>query len=128
MAPQTLNATRDVVHPQIDARGGGNVNRNEITVNDRVLSVIAFAFSVAAVVSVLWIAVGQIREVDRTRNELEREVARYREEVLKYERESRVLQQQVMDQTAVMVREGIVQPGDETNGPSGNLDYHRKRK
>lgn len=127
MAPQTLNTTRDTYEP-IDARGGGNVNKNDITINDRVLSVIAFALSVSAIVSVLWIAVGQTREIDRAREEQSRETSGLREEVLKYERESRVLQQQVMDQSALLLREGIRQPDDQTNGPSGNLNYHRKGK
>lgn len=44
----------------------------------------------------------------------------------KSERESRLLQQQVMDQNALLVREGLRRPEDFTNGPAGNLQYQPK--
>lgn len=100
----------------------------KVEISERTLSVIAFALSVAAVTSVLWIAYGQTREIDRSREEQVRETNRLREEVIKYERESRVLQQQVMDHSALLMREGLSQPTDETNGPAGNLEYRRRRK
>ncbi len=50
------------------------------------------------------------------------------EEYQKAERESRVQQQQTMDLAALLLREGHRQAGDATNGPSGNIDYHRHRK
>jgi hypothetical protein len=41
--------------------------------------------------------------------------------------EVRLLQQQVMDQNAILVREGLRQPSDHSNGPAGNLQYERRR-
>lgn len=46
----------------------------------------------------------------------------------KAERETRLLEQQVMDQNALLVREGLRQPTDHTNGPAGNVQYQRKGK
>lgn len=90
-----------------------NVNRNHVEVTERALSIIAFGFAIAAFVVALW-ATSDNRQI--------------REELLRSERESRVLQQQIMDQSALLLREGIRQPDDFTNGPSGNLNYHRKEK
>lgn len=41
--------------------------------------------------------------------------------------EVRLLEQQVMDQNALLVREGLRQPSDHTNGPAGNIQYERKK-
>lgn len=89
------------------------VNRNHLEVTERTLSIIAFGFAIAGFVVALW-ATSDNRQI--------------REELLRSERESRVLQQQIMDQSALLLREGIRQPDDFTNGPSGNLNYHRKEK
>lgn len=97
----------------IDAQHGGNVNKTVVEVSERTLSIIAFGFAIAAFVVSLW-STSDNRQI--------------RDELTKAERESRVLQQQVMDQSALLLREGIRQPGDLTNGPAGNLDYHRKEK
>lgn len=43
------------------------------------------------------------------------------------EREYRLLQLQVQDQSAIMIREGLKQPGDFANGPGGNLEYKRRK-
>ncbi len=108
MAPQTLNTTRDVIHPRVDARGGGNVNQNHFTEHSKLLPWLMLCamlsgFSVSiSVITLIWASITA--------------------------RESRVLQQQVMDQSALLLREGIRQPGDLTNGPSGNLNYPRKEK
>lgn len=45
----------------------------------------------------------------------------------KAEREFRLVQIQVQDQSAIMIREGLKQPGDLANGPGGNVDYHRRK-
>lgn len=95
------------------AEEGSNVNRTHIEITDRTLSTVAFGFAIAAFVVSLW-AVSDNNKI--------------RDELLRSERESRVLQQQVMDQSALLLREGIRQPGDLTNGPAGNLSYHRKEK
>jgi hypothetical protein len=79
-----------------------------VNISERTLAIIAFGFAIAAFVVSLW------ANSDNTK---------IRDELLRSERESRVLQQQVMDQSALLLREGIRQPGDLTNGPSGNLDY-----
>lgn len=46
----------------------------------------------------------------------------------KAERESRLLMQQTIDMQALLLREGILHPGDLANGPAGNLQYQPKRK
>lgn len=43
-------------------------------------------------------------------------------------KEVKQLQIQVMDQNALLIREGLKQPGDEMYGPSGNLEYQPRRK
>ena len=83
-----------------------------VNISERTLAIIAFGFAIAAFVVSLW------ANSDNTK---------IREELLRSERESRVLQQQVMDQSALLLREGIRQPGDLTNGPSGNMDYQRRK-
>ncbi len=85
----------------------------KVDISERTLSIIAFGFAIGAFVIALW------ANVDN---------GKLRDEVLKSERESRVLQQQVMDQSALLLREGIRQPGDLNNGPAGNLGYQRKEK
>jgi len=82
-----------------------------VNFSDRALSIISFGFAIASFVISLW--------ANSDNNKI-------RDELLRSERESRVLQQQVMDQSALLLREGIRQPGDLTNGPAGNLDYKRK--
>lgn len=43
-------------------------------------------------------------------------------------RETRVLQQLIMDHDALLIREGLKQPGDESKGPAANLDYKPRSK
>lgn len=43
-------------------------------------------------------------------------------------RETRVLQQLSMDHDALLIREGLKQPGDESKGPAANLNYKPGRK
>jgi hypothetical protein len=104
-------------HPEncdtLTAHEGANVNRTNIEITDRTLSIIAFGFAIAGFIVALWATSGN-RDI--------------REELLRSERESRVLQQQIMDQSALLLREGIRQPDDFTNGPAGNLNYKRKDK
>ena len=45
------------------------------------------------------------------------------------ERAYQLMQLQVMDQNAIMIREGLKQPTDTVNGPAGNYQYEpRKRR
>jgi hypothetical protein len=46
--------------------------------------------------------------------------------VFKYEREYRLLQKDIEDQNAILLREGLRQPGDASRGASGNLQYQPK--
>lgn len=41
--------------------------------------------------------------------------------------ETRLLEQQMMDTNALLVREGLRVPSDHSNGPSGNIQYERRR-
>ena len=56
MAPQTLTTNRDIVHPQIDARGGGNVNVNKFTLpKDAREIIVSVVMAIAVITSlVLW--------------------------------------------------------------------------
>lgn len=56
MAPQTLNATRDVIHPRIDARGGGNVNVNKFTLPKDPREIMVAVVMAASIITslVLW--------------------------------------------------------------------------
>lgn len=91
---------------RISAAANAHVNVNRIEVSDRTLSILAVVASVAAFVTALW----SIHESDRAA------------------REAKQLQIQVMDHNALLLREGLLQPTDETYGPAGNLAYKRKEK
>lgn len=67
---------------------------------------IAFGLAVAAFVTSLWC----IHESDRA------------------ERETKQLQIQVMDQNALLIREGLKQSGDTVYGPAANLEYKPKER
>jgi hypothetical protein len=41
--------------------------------------------------------------------------------------ETKQLQIQVMDHNALLIREGLMQPTDETYGPAANLEYRRRK-
>jgi hypothetical protein len=43
-------------------------------------------------------------------------------------RETKQLQIQVMDQNALLIREGLAQPLDEVYGPAGNLEYIKPKR
>jgi len=49
-------------------------------------------------------------------------------EAQKAGRETRVFQQLLMDHDALLIREGLKQPGDESKGPAANLDYKPRSK
>lgn len=97
-----------VIHPQncIDASQGSQVNKQTVEISERTLSVIAFGFAIAAFVTSLWC----MHDADRAA------------------RETKQLQIQVMDQNALLIREGLKQPGDTTYGPAGNLEYKPREK
>lgn len=48
----------------------------------------------------------------------------YRAQLFRNEREYRLLELQVQDQSAIMIREGLKRPSDQINGPT--FDPHRK--
>jgi hypothetical protein len=82
---------------------GHQVTRVEIS--ERTLSVIAIIFGVAAFMMGIWAVF----------------------DAEKSARETRVLQQLLMDHDALLIREGLKQPGDESKGPAANLDYKPRR-
>jgi hypothetical protein len=84
-------------------QSGGTYQKVEIS--ERTLSILALVFAVAAIVFALWA----------------------RAESEKSARESRLLQQQYMDISALLLREGLRQPGDYNNGPAGNLSYKKEK-
>lgn len=47
-------------------------------------------------------------------------------ELHKMEVESRLQQQKMMDTEALLLREGLLKPGDSESGPAANLRYKRK--
>ena len=107
MAPSTLSTSRDIYHPDIDARGGGNVNQTHFSEHSKLLpwlmlcamlSSLGVSFSVFALI---WASISA--------------------------RETKQLQLQVQDQNALLLREGIKLPGDQIYGPEGNLNYRRER-
>ena len=84
-----------------------NVNRVEIS--ERTLSIIALVFGSIAIVLTFCLATM----------------------VWTLIREAKQVQIQLMYANAIMLREGIVQPGDMVYGPEGNLEYKQhslKRK
>jgi len=110
MAPQTLNTTRDVSNPLTqDARGGGNIasadahhhEGNTKLVPWLMLCAIMSGFSMAmscAAIGAAWIMYTKFH----------------------------VLTVTVDNHDALMLREGIKQPGDVAKGPNGNLEFRRK--
>lgn len=77
--------------------------------SERAIAVIALVFGCVGFVTALW----AIHEADRS------------------EREFKQVQVQLMYSNAIMLREGLVQPGDMVYGPEGNLEYRQhelKRK
>ena len=90
----------------IYAEQGANTNVNKFTFKDHALGIIALFFSTAALVTALW----TMRDADRSA------------------RETKQLQIQVMDQNALLIREGLKQPGDTVYGPAGNLEYKPRGK
>jgi hypothetical protein len=56
MAPQTLTTNRDVIHPQIDARGGGNVNKTVIEISERTMSLVALILAAMSIMTAVWMS------------------------------------------------------------------------
>jgi hypothetical protein len=82
------------------------VQTTRIEFTEKTVAVIALIFACVAFVTALW----SIHESSRSATE------------------TRLLEQQVMDQNALLVREGLREPTDHTNGPAGNVQYQRKEK
>lgn len=85
---------------------GGNVATAKVEISERTIAIIAIVFAVASFVSSIW----AINEAEKSG------------------RETRVLQQLLMDHDALLIREGLKQPGDESKGPAANLDYKPRSK
>jgi hypothetical protein len=88
---------------QTDNRGAGNVNTNTITEHSRLLPWLMMC----AVFSGFAIAFSMFTFYQLTRTE----------------REYKLVQLQLMDQNAILIREGLKQPTDLVNGPAGNYQY-----
>lgn len=101
----------------IVAERGASVSRTDIEISERTLSVVALTLAVAAFV----IAFITMQHASESKQDLQREVDRL-------VREARQVQIQVMDQNALLIREGLKQPTDTTYGPAGNLEYKPKGK
>jgi hypothetical protein len=86
----------------------GTVNLAKVDISERTLSIVALVFSSIAIVLALvdLYATGMML------------------------REAKQVQIQLMYANAIMLREGLVQPGDQVYGPEGNLEYkqHELRK
>lgn len=82
---------------------------------DKSVSKIAAWVLVYLVVSSIVIGIGVVMAVNMT--------IEWRESAT----ETRLLEQQIMDMNALMVREGLRQPSDHSNGPAGNIQYERKQ-
>jgi hypothetical protein len=67
------------------------------------------------------------REWIRDTRQIQESNAQLYLEYQKAEREARVKEQQIMDQSALLLREGHRKPSDATNGPAGNLNYNREK-
>jgi hypothetical protein len=88
----------------------------KVHVYERTLSVIALVFSVAALVTALLL----IHESDRDRIWTDREISRLVHEV-------NVRNVLVQDHDAIMLREGLKQPGDIMKGPTGNIEFEPRK-
>jgi hypothetical protein len=99
MTPEIHDGPDESVH----AQPGAHVQNVRFEVSERTLSILALALSTAAMVTALW----SIHESDGAA------------------RETKQLQIQVMDHNALLLREGILKPTDETYGPAGNLEYRK---
>jgi len=114
VAPQTLNATRDVNQPLTqDARGGGNIANVPVTVTvslgrETLVLVALFAVIVGACGVVMGLNLSRQKDMEDHFDDLRRQ---YRMTELKLD-----------DWTVVAHRSGLVLPGDYTRGPQGNLD------
>lgn len=105
MAPQTLSATRDVYHPDVDARGGGNVNKTTIEISERTLSILAFGFSLGAIL----MAAFTIIEFDFTRRHVEE------------------LRIRIENAENTLIISGLSKPRDMENGPAANPDRLKRK-
>jgi hypothetical protein len=92
----------------VNLREGSISNIAKVDISERTLSTIALVFSSIAIVLSL--------------------INMYATSMLI--REAKQVQIQLMYANAIMLREGLVQPGDQVYGPEGNLEYrqHELRK
>jgi len=88
----------------INLREGSISQSTKVDVSERTLSILALVMSVAAFMRGIWAVFDSEKSA----------------------RETRVLQQLIMDHDALLIREGLKQPGDESKGPAANLDYKRR--
>jgi hypothetical protein len=102
---------------------GANANFLKVTLTERVLPIVAFGLSVAALVLALSLRdyyQDQMRDAQAAHWEQMRSV---NSDLEKYAREVRVLQQISMDRDAVLLRAGILQIGDSAAGPAYSITY-----
>jgi hypothetical protein len=113
--PSMKNCSDDSVHgnsaPVQSVRNAPHTQT--VNISDRAVSIVAFGLAVAAFVVSIWAYKQSADTNDRAITNL------------------RQVQVQLMYANAIMLREGIVQPGDMVYGPEGNLEYKQhelKRK
>ena len=97
--------TQENKDESINLREGSISNVAKVEFSERTLSVLALVLAVAAFMMGIWAVF----------------------DAEKSARETRVLQQLLMDHDALLIREGLKQPGDESKGPAANLDYKPRR-
>src|ERR1700729_403633 len=97
--------TQNLKDESVRQQDGSISNIAKVDVSERTLSIIALVMAVAGFMMGIW----AIFDAERSA------------------RETRVLQQLEMDHDALLIREGLKQPGDESKGPAANLDYKPRR-
>ncbi len=111
MAPQTLNTIRDVNNPLTqDARGGGNIaSAGGGNVYEGNLKLIPWLMLTSILSGIsLTTAIFLMIEYAQMQNNMAR------------------MSVHIMSNDALLLRERIIQPGDQWAGPEGNLEYGRK--
>jgi hypothetical protein len=95
--------TQENKDQSINQREGSISNYAKVDISERTLSVIALVFSsIGIVISIFTLL-----------------------ETWSLAREAKQVQIQLMYANAIMLREGMVQPGDQVYGPEGNLEYRQ---
>jgi hypothetical protein len=119
------------IHPEKcrdDSITGDNNHSSRVEVSERTLSIIAFGFSTAALVTALWV----MHEAELLRQDSKEALAHLEadsdKEINRLVHEVNVLNALTQDHDALLMREGLKQPGDVVKGPTGNLEYRPVRR